>query len=144
MKASRNRTKTTQLSWISYSWRNPKSQSSRALPCEWKIHIHGRIARPWCFLPPKRRKITRSFRSEKSFAYWNEHDAITHCVFIFCDWIFVWIWTKEQQFGGVVLCNSLRRVDFFVVQFHLQFRQKFIDFGVLLDAFTLGVSIVCG
>ena len=50
---------------------------------------------------------------------------------------------REKQTSILVclLCNYLRRVDFFVVQFLLEFRQQFIDFGVLLDAFTYGVSI---
>ena len=35
-------------------------------------------------------------------------------------------------------------MSIFLLEFLLECRQKFVDFGVLFDAFTLGVSIFCG
>ena len=71
-------------------------------------------------------------------------NAITFGESIFLWSKFRWIWIEKRTFWCVLLCIYLRRVDFSVVQFLLEFRQQFIDFGMLFDAFTFGVSIFCG
>ncbi len=71
-------------------------------------------------------------------------DAITFGVTIFRASISARISTKNHRFRRAFWCNSLRRVDFFVVPFLNEFRQKKNNLGVLFDAITFGVSIFCG
>ena len=61
-------------------------------------------------------------------------DAITFGVAIFRASISARISPKNHRFWRAFSCNYLRRVDFFVVLFLLEFRQKIIDLGVLFDA----------
>ena len=70
-------------------------------------------------------------------------DAITFGVAIFRASISARISPKNHRFWRAFSCNYLRRVDFFVVLFLLEFRQKIIDFGVLFDAITFGGTIFC-
>ena len=61
-------------------------------------------------------------------------DAITFGVAIFRASISARISPKNHRFWRAFSCNYLRRVDFFVVLFLREFRQKIIDLGVLFDA----------
>ena len=61
-------------------------------------------------------------------------DAITFGVAIFRASISARISPKNHRFWRAFSCNYLRRVDFFVVLFLLEFRQKIIDLGVRFDA----------
>ena len=61
-------------------------------------------------------------------------DAITFGVAIFRASISAGISPKNHRFWRAFSCNYLRRVDFSVVLFLLEFRQKIIDLGVLFDA----------
>ena len=50
---------------------------------------------------------------------------------------------QKSSLSACSLMHLLSACRFFVIQFLLEFRQKFVDFGVLFDAFTFGVSNFC-
>ena len=55
--------------------------------------------------------------------------------------IYALLSTKNHRFLHAFWCNYLRRVDFFVLQFMLQFSPKIYDFWTVFDAITFRVSI---